>query len=543
MISIKNLSFSYDKEQILRDINLEIEKGFFSVVGSSGCGKSTLCLTLNGLIPHEIGGRISGKVEVSGMDTQKFQIRDLASEVGMVFQNPESQLFALCAEDEIAFGPSNLALPLNEIEKRVNNVLKELNIEHLRNKSPEEMSSGEKQKVAIASALAMEPKILVMDEPTANLDPKSSEEIFRIAKKLSKNRIIFLAEHDIDRVAEYSDEVAVMDKGRIVMQGEPEKIFSDDKLLKYIYPPKICRLGFKLNIRPTPLKAEDLLRKIRLKRRLEIKDVKIKSETIIKINSLSFEYEKHHSVLKDIDLEIHKGEFLAIVGGNGAGKSTLALHFNGLLKSTSGTVLVDGVDTKKASVSELARKVGYVFQNPDQQIFADTLEQEISFGPKNLGLGKKEISERVNEALKYASLNAFREKDPFSLSLGQKRRVSIASILSMKPEVIILDEPSTGLDLRTAESVMNLVKKLNKRGHTIVMITHDMELVAEYAERVVVMDSGRIIADAPTREIFKRKNILEKANLEKSELSKLGELIGESRLLKMDEALAVLEKK
>lgn len=543
MISIKNLSFSYDMEPVLKNINLEIEKGFFSVVGSSGCGKSTLCLTLNGLIPHEIGGKVSGKVEVNGMDTQKFQIKDLASEVGMVFQNPESQLFALCAEDEIAFGPSNLALPLNEIEKRVNYVLKELNIEHLRNKSPEEMSSGEKQKVAIASALAMEPNVLVMDEPTANLDPKSSEEIFRIAKKLSKDRIIFLAEHDIDRVAEYSDEIAVMDKGRIVMQGKPEEVLSQRKLLKYIYPPKICRLGFKLNIRPTPLKAEDLVKRIRLKRRLETKDGKIKSETIIKINSLSFEYEKHHPVLKDIDLEIHKGEFLAIVGGNGAGKSTLALHLNGLLKPSKGKVLVDGIDTKKASVSELARKVGYVFQNPDQQIFADTLEQEISFGPKNLGLSKKEISERVSEALDYAMLNAFREKDPFSLSLGQKRRVSIASILSMKPEVIILDEPSTGLDLKTAESVMNLVEKLNKKGHTIVMITHDMELVAEYAERVVVMESGRIIADASTRDIFSRKNILEKANLEKPELSKLGELIGEPRLLKMEEALAVLEKK
>lgn len=204
---------------------------------------------------------------------------------------------------------------------------------------------------------------------------------------------------------------------------------------------------------------------------------------------------------------------------------------------------MNGVDTKKAGVSELAKKVGYVFQNPDQQIFADTLEQEISFGPKNLKLDEREISERVSEALDYAKLGAFREKYPFSLSLGQKRRVSIASILSMRPEVIILDEPSTGLDLKTAESVMNLVEKLNRRGHTIVMITHDMELVAEYAERVVVMARGRIIADAPTKEIFKQKNILEKANLEKPELSRLGELVGEPGLLKMEEALAVLEKK
>ena len=536
MLEIKDLSFAYPLEnKTLENINLKLEKGFFSLVGASGCGKSTLCLTLNGLIPNEISGKLTGKVLINGMDTQKYQVKNLAVEVGMVFQNPESQLFSLSAEDEISFGPGNLALPWKEIEKRVDEVLGQLNIKHLKNKSPEEMSSGEKQKVAIASALAMNPKILVLDEPTANLDPKSSEEIFRIIKDLSKDRLIFLTEHDIDRVIRYSDEIAVMNKGKIVMFGKPKEILNRKELFEYIYPPKISRLAWQLDIKPIPVAAEDLAGKIKLKRKLKTEDQTKKEKLIIEIEKLFFGYEKDNFVLKNINLTVREGEFLAIVGENGAGKSTLGLHLNGLLKPTKGTVLISGIDTMKAKVSRLAKEAGYVFQNPDLQMFEDNLIEEISFGPKNLGVDKDQILKRTDEILERAGLEQYKEKDPFSLSVGQKRRVSIASILTMKPRIIVLDEPSTGLDGKTLESLMSLVERLNEEGHTIIMITHDMELVADYADRVAVMKNGEIIADNSTRNIFADEKILKRANLIRPEINKLGRLIGEPKMLKLDE--------
>ncbi|MCK5063027.1 MAG: ABC transporter ATP-binding protein [Candidatus Aenigmarchaeota archaeon] len=545
MILIKDLSFEYSgDEKVLRNINLEIDKGFFSLVGVSGCGKSTLCLALNGLIPHEIGGKISGKVEVSGLDTQKHPIKELATHAGMVFQNPESQLFALSVEDEIAFGPSNLALPYSEVKKRVDKVLKQLDIEYLRNKSPEEMSSGEKQKVAVASALAMEPEILVLDEPTANLDPASTEEIFRLLKRLSRDMLVFVAEHDIAKVLRYSDMVAVMDKGTIVMQGTPREIISNPEIGKYLYLPKICRICEKINVNPIALTVSELVEKVRVRKKLKVKkQAKGKGEFIVEIKDLCFGYSKEKPVLDNVNLCVKKGEFLAIVGENGAGKSTLALHLNGLLKPVSGKIFIGGSDTEDSKVSFLSRTVGYVFQNPDLQMFEDSLIDEISFGPKNLGLDEKKINERVYEALGYTGLETFSDSDPFSLSAGQKRRVTIASILSMKPQVIVLDEPSTGLDIKTAESLMELVSKLNSSGHTIIMITHDMDLVADYAKRVVVMKKGRIIADDDTRAVFRNDRLMAESNLLRPDIAIFGKLIGEPNILTMDDCLAVIGKK
>ncbi|MCK5289538.1 MAG: ABC transporter ATP-binding protein [Candidatus Aenigmarchaeota archaeon] len=545
MIQITDLSFEYSgDEKVLRNINLEIDKGFFSLVGVSGCGKSTLCLALNGLIPHEIGGKISGKVEVSGLDTQKHPIKELATHAGMVFQNPESQLFALSAEDEIAFGPSNLALPYSEVKKRVDKVLKQLDIEYLRNKSPEEMSSGEKQKVAVASALAMEPEILVLDEPTANLDPASTEEIFRLLKRLSRDMLVFVAEHDIAKVLRYSDMVAVMDKGTIVMQGTPREIISNPEIGKYLYLPKICRICEKINVNPIALTVSELVEKVRVRKKLKVKkQAKGKGEFIVEIKDLCFGYSKEKPVLDNVNLCVKKGEFLAIVGENGAGKSTLALHLNGLLKPVSGKIFIGGSDTEDSKVSFLSRTVGYVFQNPDLQMFEDSLIDEISFGPKNLGLDEKKINERVYEALGYTGLETFSDSDPFSLSAGQKRRVTIASILSMKPQVIVLDEPSTGLDIKTAESLMELVSKLNSSGHTIIMITHDMDLVADYAKRVVVMKKGRIIADDDTRAVFRNDRLMAESNLLRPDIAIFGKLIGEPNILTMDDCLAVIGKK
>lgn len=538
MLSIKGLSFSYvEGRKVLDNVNLELDKGLFCLVGPSGCGKSTLCLTLNGLIPHSISGKIEGKVIVNGKGTQKYPVNKLATNVGMVFQNPESQLFSLSAEDEIAFGPCNLGLPWGEVEKRVLETLKLLDIEHLRNKSPEEMSSGEKQKVAIASALSMKPKILVLDEPTANLDPISSEEIFRIAKNLSKNILVFLAEHDLDRVMRYADKVAVMDKGRIVLVGKPGDVLNRNEFQNYLDFPKAAQIADRLNIHPLPVKIEALSGKLKLKRRLPNERRIPRGKLLIEARNLEFGYEKGKPVLKSVNLKIYKGEFLAVVGGNGAGKSTLVSHFNGLLRPDKGDVLVAGLNTKKRDISRLSRKVGYVFQNPDLQLFEDTIFDEVAFGPRNLKLSGPEVSRRVERSLRAVGLWELRGEDPFSLSLGQKRRVTIASVLSMKPELIIVDEPSTGLDPRTSKGVMGLVRELNRKGRTIILVTHDMELVGEYAKRCIVMDKGKIIADGSAREIFSQEDLIERANLMRPEISNLGKLLGEPRMATVEDCL------
>ncbi|MBN2095472.1 MAG: ATP-binding cassette domain-containing protein [Candidatus Aenigmarchaeota archaeon] len=538
MLEIRDLSFSYiGEKKVLDGINLSLDKGLFCLIGPSGCGKSTLCLALNGLIPQSIPGKLEGRITVGKLDTQKKPVSEIARFVGLVFQNPDSQLFSLCAEDEIGFGPCNLGLPWKVVSERVDESIGLLDIPHLRNKSPEEMSSGEKQKVAIASALSMKPRILVLDEPTANLDPVSGEEIFRIAKRLGKKMLVFMAEHDIDKVMSYADRVGVMARGRLEIVGEPHQVINHPDFQKYLELPEVARAGALVGLKSLPLAPQDLARKIRLRKRLPRERAFKNGKAIIETKSLEFGYEQAKPILKGISLKIHRGEFVAIVGGNGAGKSTLVAHFNGLLKPTKGEVRVGGKSTRGQEVSALARKVGYVFQNPDLQIFEDTLLEEVSFGPRNIGLSKSETSGRVEEALRSVGLWEFRNADPFSLSVGQKRRVTIASVLSMKPEAVIVDEPSTGLDPRTSEGVMALLRKMNREGKTIILVTHDMDLVAQFARRCIVMDSGRIVADGTVREVFSDMALLEKSRLMRPEISKVGALIGEPQIATISDLL------
>ncbi|MCU0653490.1 MAG: energy-coupling factor transporter ATPase [Candidatus Pacebacteria bacterium] len=567
-IEIIGFNFSYSGgKPVLRDINLEIGRGFFGLIGPSGCGKSTLCLALNGLIPHEIAGVKTGKVIVCGKDTDKYHTRQMARHVGMVFQNPESQLFSLCAEDEIAFGPGNFGVSWREIKKRVAQAIKKLKMEHLKNKSPEQMSSGEQQKTAIAAALAMhpadagsdmpilekeklviaaamalDPDILVLDEPSANLDPRSAEEIFAILKKISQEKIIFLVSHNIGQIFRYADTVAVMDRGAIVMCGAPADILNSEKLLDYLDLPAISELSNELRLKPMALVAEDIAPKIKFSKEVHFKSkIVYRKNPVVKVDDIDFEYVKGAPILQDISLEISRGEFLAIVGNNGSGKSTLALNMIGILKPQRGNIFINGKNTKKEKISDLVRSIGYAFQNPDLQIFEDTLRQEVAFGLKNLHLPPDEITKKTTDALNYVGLQEYADSDPFSLSLGQKRRLTIASILAMGPKIIILDEPTTGIDDRIVKSLMKLIVRLNREGHTVInMITHNMDLTARYAERVVVLSGGRIISDGPVRKIFAQADILEKANLMRPEINRLGHILGNSEVLTTDDVLSLL---
>ena len=472
ILELKNLSYSYpaEKNLILKGVSFSVEENeFFSIVGPSGCGKTTLALTLNGLIPKSLSGKLTGEIIIDNRNIKNISTSEIAGKVQILFQGPESQLFALNVEDEISFGLENLNMPWEEIEKRVNEVMKKLDIDDLRNRSIEELSSGQKQRVALASVLAMKPRILILDEPTANLDPIAVENFLGILKNLKGKMRIILIEHNIDFVSKFSDRIMLMDNGKIVKISKTKEMLKDEKFLK---------------IMNKPSDVKDSVRKIREK-------IRKNKEKILEIRNLTFRYPNEVVALKNINLEIYKGDFLGIVGLNGSGKSTLALNIIGLLKG-KGILLLSDDDISKKDVYERTRDIGYVFQNPNYQLFEDSVGKEIEFGLKNIKLQNKEIKKRVENALEIINLKKLAREDPHSLSVGQKRRVTIASILAMMPGIIIIDEPDTGLDYKNAKKLMDYVKKLNSLGYTIIVISHNIELIADYCNRVIYLEDGEI---------------------------------------------------
>ena len=474
IIKVKNLTYKYpqEKNDVLKDVSFEVNEGdIFGIIGPSGCGKSTLMLALAGLIPKSIKGDMQGNVSLFGKDTNNLSMAELSQTVQILFQSPESQLFALNVEDEITFGLENLNMPWSQIEKRLTNVLRTLEIEHLRHSSIEELSSGQKQRVALASVLLMEPKVLLLDEPTANLDPPAVENLKNIIKKLRKKHTIIIIEHNVEFLKELADQLLLINNGQMIIQGSVDNVFKSKEYNKIMLQPHdISQIVNKLKNLST----------------------KTNNKTILEIKELNFEYLNNKKALSDVHLIIGKGDFIGILGLNGSGKSTLALNLIGLLKG-SGQIKLNGKDISKQDVLERTKKIGYVFQNPNYQLFEENLDREIAFGPRNLGLNDSEINKRVDETLHIAGLADVREQDPHSLSVGQKRRVSIASVLSMKPEIIIVDEPDTGLDHKTARNLMEYFKKLNKLGKTIILVSHSLEIVSEYCNRIIAIKDGKII--------------------------------------------------
>lgn len=480
ILEVKNLSYSYPAEEkkMLKDISFKVEKNeFFSIIGPSGCGKTTLALTFNRLIPNSLSGKLNGDISIEGKNIKDMSTAEISQEVQILFQSPDSQLFALNVGDEVSFGLENINMSWSQIEKRVSYVLKKLKIENLRNRSLEELSSGQKQKVALASVLAMKPKILILDEPTANLDPVSVVDFLEILKELKKDTTIVLIEHNLDFVREFSDRIMLMDKGEVIKISKKEELFKSKEFLK---------------IMSAPVTERNLIKEICKKGDREKHEAE--GERLLELKNLSFSYPNNVKALKDINFNINKGDFLGVIGLNGSGKSTLALAIIGLLKAKlkRGQLLFEGRDISREDIFQRTKYMGYVFQNPNYQLFEDNVYEEISFGLKNIGLGKKEIKKRVDNSLKIINMKAFSREDPYSLSVGQKRRVTIASVVSMLPKLIIVDEPDTGLDYRNAEKLMNYLGVLNKAGHTILLISHNLEIVNKYCNRMVYIENGEI---------------------------------------------------
>lgn len=557
-VSIKDLSFRYkdQKDQkAIKDINLDIEKGQFVVImGPSGAGKSTLANCLNGLIPHFIKGEYNGDVSINGKNAREFTVSKMAKEIGLVFQDFESQLFSTNTKLEIAFGPENFHVDREEIQRRIDKVLKTVKLEGFEDRQPSTLSGGQKQRLAIGSILASQPNIICMDEPTTDLDPVGKLGIFTIAKELheDKDLTLIIIEHETEEALN-ADRLLIMENGEIIRDGKPQdvlkeieltdkigimslqvpKYFSEVTTLKKDELPLTPQEGYEkfqsLGLRMDETKYNEILQKD--------KDRENKyGDVLIEVKDLEHTYPNGKKALRGADLQVREGEFLAVLGHNGSGKTTLVKHLNGLLIPTGGSVLVKGKNTKSTTIFEIGKDVGYVFQNPDHQIFADTVYEEVAFSPKIRGCSKEEIDKRVKEALKSVDMEGYEDEDPFSLTKGERQRIAVASVLSARPKVIILDEPTTGLDFKEQRQMMELVKKLNEDGHTIIMITHTMWVVSEYAHRVAVVKDGEITMYGNTRDVFKNEQELLSSYLKTPHIVNLSNKLGKT-VLSIDEMI------
>lgn len=521
MISIENLTFYYadEKRPALNGIDLEIGDGeFVLVTGASGSGKSSLARCLNGLIPHFYGGRLGGRVTVDGLDVSLHAPKEMASRVGMVFQDPENQLVTADVEREIAFGMENLALPHPEIAKRLEEALDTVGIAALRKRQLHTLSGGEKQKVAIASVLALKPEVLVLDEPTSELDPQGAEEVLATVQRLNDElgMTVVLVEHRLERVVHLVDRLIVLAAGRVIADGSPGQVLERqyDQLRRAgVGIPPLIRLVHGLQERGVRVAGAPLTVKEgrRLLERVYtgIGDflppeapVTESGGPVIETENLWYAYKPPYAALKGIDLSIGRGEFVAVMGRNAAGKTTLVKHFIGLLKPSRGRVRVNGLDIVKTTVAELARHVGYVFQDPNDHLFAETVEEEVATTLK--GLGFSDVNRRVGEVLDQFDLTPYARQYPRFLSGGQKQRVALATVLAARPQVLILDEPTRGMDQQLKDYLMRFLCEYRSGGNTVIIVTHDVEMVAEYAQRVILLGEGEIVVDGDKRQVLSR---------------------------------------
>jgi energy-coupling factor transporter ATP-binding protein EcfA2 len=545
-VSIEGLAYRYRGQQkpALKGVDLEVAEGEFVVVmGPSGAGKSTLCVSLNGLIPHFFKGQMEGEVRVGERSTREGRVGEFAQEVGLVFQDFEAQLFSTNVALEVAFGPENFGVERQEMIERVERVLGQVRLQGYEKRTPATLSGGQKQRLAIASVLAIEPRILCLDEPTTDLDPIGKLGIFKIAEDL-KDRddvTLIVVEHETEETID-ADRIIVLRDGEIVADRPAREVLRDVELLEEssVMPLQVTRYFHEMGLwqGQLPLTPQEGVAEFRRRgwrvnpdrhKRLVEADGKRKEgygEPVIEVEGLTHRYPNGVVALEGVDLTVRKGEFLAVVGQNGSGKTTLVKHFNGLLKPTEGTVRVGDDETKEQGLRGLGQSVGYVFQNPDHQIFSDTVSDEVAFGPKIRGMEEGEIGERVEEALAAVGLEGRGGEDPFGLTKGERQRVAVASVLAVRPEVLILDEPTTGLDYAEQRSMMDLVKGLNEAGSTIIVVTHTMWVVAEYAHRAVVVRDGRISQQGTVREVFAEEDELHDAALRPPHIVSLGNALG-----------------
>lgn len=539
LIEAGGLSFSYrgSKSPAVDNVDLSIRAGEFVVItGPSGCGKSTLCRCLNGLIPHSSDGRFKGDVLVKGQNTRDCDVSDLSGDIGMVFQDPENQLLANMVETDVAFGPENLGLSPGEIDARVAWALSAVGIESLRNRLTDELSGGEKQRVAIAAAMAMKPGILVLDEPTSEIDPIGAQALIDTLKGLNEKEdlTIVLIDHRIERLLGAMSRMIVMDRGRIVIDGSPEDVFANNPGEIGVFMPPLVLFSKRFGL-PYFRNVGDIDTggnwRFAIKRAM-----RSHGEAIASVRNICYRYPGASSdALKGISIDIFRGEILAIMGTNGSGKTTLVKHLNGLLRPNEGSVLLKGQDIEGRTVAENARTVGFVFQNVNHQFFEETVLGEMMFAPLNLGAPKDmAMAQARRVAASLELIDRDLASSPFLLSGGEKQRVAIASSLVTDPDIIVLDEPTLGLNHGLKEKLAAILERIRDEDRAVVLVTHDVEFAALHADRVILMAEGKAILDGSAREVLTSGSI-EGASLYISQAADIGKKLGVDGVLSVDE--------
>ncbi|WP_270537365.1 ABC transporter ATP-binding protein [Streptococcus salivarius] len=533
-ISFNQFTFQYDAqaEATLKDISFDIAKGEkVLILGPSGSGKSTLAQCLNGIIPNIHKGQAQGQVRIDGQDIFKQSIYDKSQLVSTVLQDPDGQFIGLTVAEDLAFALENDCADQSEMKDKVALWAERLDLTSLLNHRPQDLSGGQKQRVSLAGVLIDESPILLFDEPLANLDPKSGQETIDLIDKIHKEVGVttIIIEHRLEDVLYRPvDRILLVNDGELLFNGSPDELLSSTLLLENgirepLYVTVLRQLGFDTRSAQnlSQLNALDLS-DLALPDRV-LKDKKdSSSDSILKVEGLSVSYGDNPAIIEDLSFSLKKGERLAIVGKNGAGKSTLAKALCGFVPS-QGQLTYKGQDISQDSIAERSERIGFVLQNPNQMISQAMIFDEVALGLRLRGVAESEVKERVHEVLKTCGLYSFRKWPISALSFGQKKRVTIASILVLKPEIIILDEPTAGQDYKTYTDIMNFLDSLQKQGHTIVMITHDMQLMLEYSDRCLVMVDGQIVADDNPVAILNQKSLLESANLKQTSLYALGQ--------------------
>ena len=533
-ISFNQFTFQYDAqaEATLKDISFDIAKGEkVLILGPSGSGKSTLAQCLNGIIPNIHKGQAQGQVRIDGQDIFKQSIYDKSQLVSTVLQDPDGQFIGLTVAEDLAFALENDCADQSEMKDKVALWAERLDLTSLLNHRPQDLSGGQKQRVSLAGVLIDESPILLFDEPLANLDPKSGQKTIDLIDKIHKEvgATTIIIEHRLEDVLYRPvDRILLVNDGTLLFNGSPDELLSSTLLLENgirepLYVTVLRQLGFDTRSAQNLSQLDALdLSDLALPDRV-LKDKRdSSSDSILKVEGLSVSYGDNPTIIEDLSFSLKKGERLAIVGKNGAGKSTLAKALCGFVPS-QGKLTYEGQDISQDSIAERSERIGFVLQNPNQMISQTMIFDEVALGLRLRGIEEAEVEERVHEVLKTCGLYSFRKWPISALSFGQKKRVTVASILVLKPEIIILDEPTAGQDYKTYTDIMNFLDSLQKQGHTIVMITHDMQLMLEYSDRCLVVVEGEIIADDKPVTILNQKDLLESANLKQTSLYTLGQ--------------------
>ena len=515
---VENLSFQYRirPELAIENISFELKPGeMLLIAGSSGCGKTTLARCINGLIPRSYGGKREGQVLLHGKDVATIPLAEVAQIVGTLLQDPERQIVASNVYNEIAFGPENLGLPREEIVERVEMAMQRLGLEYLRDRETFSLSGGEKQKVALAGVLAMTPSILLLDEPLASLDPASAYEALDIFRSLAdEGKTVVLIEHRVeDAIAARPDRMLYMEAGHV----------------KYLGP--IKSLPDEIDYRQVKLPAQWVVERVKEQKTIiemvSRPEVAERGDTMVSFENISFRYnEDLPFVLRNVNLEIRHGDLIAVLGRNGVGKSTLIKHAIGLLKPTEGRVLVEGHDTREMSVAQIARVLGFVFQSPTHMLYAPTVREELAFGPNNLKFEREDVDAAVAESVKTLNLSGLEEYPPLGLSFGQQKRTTIAAVLAMHSKIMVMDEPTAGQDYANYTHFMNFMcRPANGAGSLLstnfaatLFITHDLDLAVTYANRVLLVGEGTVVADGSPEDVLQDFDLLDRCRIRSTSL-------------------------